>query len=130
MPRNNSNSIAKDALRQYIKTNKATPSVAVQLASLRLEYSELSHTLNQYIKKMRDVERIYPRSLPTQASGRWSTIDPPLTNFPKHCISPECPQGWHEKTGHLVDSGTVCGLMRERGGWMQTLTPLKHASLH
>ena len=97
MPRNNSNSIAKDALRQYIKTNKATPSVAVQLASLRLEYSELSHTLNQYMKKMRDVERIYPRSLPTQASGRWSTIDPPLTNFPKHCISPECPQGWHEK---------------------------------
>lgn len=28
-------------------------------------------------------ERVYPHYLPTQASGRWSTTNPPLTNFPE-----------------------------------------------
>lgn len=34
--------------------------------------------------------RVYPNFLPTQASGRWSTTNPPMTNFPPDCINPEC----------------------------------------
>ena len=34
--------------------------------------------------------RAYPRFLPTQASGRWSTTKPPVPNFPKQCLNPQC----------------------------------------
>lgn len=68
-----------------------------KLCLLRLEYIALSHTLSNFIKKM-DAQAIFPRILPTQASGRWSTLDPPLTNFPRRCVSPDCPSYLHEKT--------------------------------
>jgi DNA polymerase family A len=35
--------------------------------------------------------RSYPHFLPTQANGRWSTTDPPITNFPKQCYRVDCP---------------------------------------
>ncbi len=69
-----------------------------RIAELRLDYSECATLLNHFIKKVANVDRIYPRFLPTQASGRWSTIDPPLTNFPKKCINPSCPMERHRKT--------------------------------
>ena len=102
MPKNyNGKSVAKDALRKYVSTNKHDMDKATQVAvaNLRLRYQELNQPLTNYIRPMLHAtdDRIYPKMLPTQASGRWSTFDPPLTNFSKKCINPDCPQGWHEK---------------------------------
>ena len=36
-------------------------------------------------------ERSYPHFLPTQSNGRWSTTDPPITNFPRGCLRHDCP---------------------------------------
>jgi hypothetical protein len=66
------------------------------LIPLRLEYSEHSKLLTGYINKLVNVNRVYPRHLPTQASFRWSTLDPPLTNWPRACINPACPHTEHE----------------------------------
>jgi hypothetical protein len=40
-------------------------------------------------------ERIHPHILPTQASGRWSTTNPPRTNFPEEIRNVNIPDpGW------------------------------------
>lgn len=61
-----------------------------KLIPLRIEYSEKSKLLTGYINKLVNTTRIYPRHLPTQASFRWSTFEPPLTNFPRACVEPTC----------------------------------------
>ena len=72
-----------------------------QLIPLRLEYSEKSKLLTSYINKLVDTDRIYPRHLPTQASGRWSTLGVineitkvksggNITNWPRACVEPAC----------------------------------------
>lgn len=68
------------------------------LVALRLQYSEDSKLLTGYINKLVNVNRIHPRILPTQASGRSSTVDPPITNWPRVCISPLCVKTEHEWT--------------------------------
>lgn len=47
---------------------------------LRLEFNEAA-VIQGYVKAVLGEERVYPRFLPTQASGRWSVSDPPLTNW-------------------------------------------------
>lgn len=89
--------INKNALKQLLDTASVS-TVARRIAELRLEYSECTHLLNHFLKKVSNEPRIHPRMLPTQNSGRWSTVDPPLTNFPKKCINPECPPERHRKT--------------------------------
>lgn len=90
-------SIAKDTLRKLLKSEKLAGTTQ-QLAKLRLEYTEAQHMLSNYVNKLSSADRIYPTILPTQASGRWSTLNPPLTNFDKRCISPSCGDKWHEKS--------------------------------
>lgn len=84
--------LQRDTLRklQGKSSNKLIP--------LRLEYSEKSKLLTGYINKLVNVNRIYPTHLPTQASFRWSTINPPITNWPRQCICTDCPKGEHEWT--------------------------------
>lgn len=56
----------------------------------RLQFME-AEGIARYVRPLLKQERIFPHMLPTQASGRWSTTNPPLVNFPKH--SPErCPR--------------------------------------
>jgi len=90
-------SISREALTKLLPRLERG-SKQEQIALLRLNFSRDSHTLNHFLSKLQGVERIYPRMLPTQASGRWSTTDPPLTNFEKRCINPDCPQFQHSKT--------------------------------
>src|SRR5438034_8118425 len=98
-------SIRKDVLKHYL-TKKDLTQIERRIAELRLSYSECTTLLNHFVKKVSHEPRIYPRFLPTQASGRWSTLDPPLTNFPKRCINPGCPSERHRK-------GPTCWSMRD-----------------
>lgn len=66
------------------------------LIPLRLEYSLKSKLLTGYLNKLRGVKRIYPTHLPTQSNFRWSTIKPPLTNWPRECVNPVCKNEEHE----------------------------------
>ncbi len=89
--------LQRETLRKYANTKQAS-TVAKQLIPLRIEYSEKSKLLTGYLNKLVGVTRIYPRHLPTQASFRWSTIDPPITNWPRACVNVSCLQGEHEWT--------------------------------
>ena len=70
------------------------------LIPLRLEYSKKSKLLTGYIEPLINIDRIYPTHLPTQASYRWSTQNPPITNWPRECINVECVDREHEWTDH------------------------------
>ena len=52
------------------------------LIRARLKYAEASQIINHYIRKLQ-AGRIHPGMLPTQATGRWSTTNPPVANIPK-----------------------------------------------
>lgn len=39
-------------------------------------------SFRKYLAPVAVVDRVHPSMLPTQASGRWSTTEPPLVNFP------------------------------------------------
>ena len=84
--------LQRDTLRKLQKTNNS------RLIPLKIEYSEKSKLLTGYVNKLVNVNRIYPRHLPTQASFRWSTVNPPITNWPRECINITCPQTEHEWT--------------------------------
>lgn len=71
--------IDEDTLRQA--KQKGHASVALDA---RLEYADAKQLLSHYILPMTEVDRVHPSHLPTQASLRWSTTEPPLTNFPPH----------------------------------------------
>lgn len=68
------------------------------LIPLRLDYSIDNKLLTGTINKLVGVERIYPTHLPTQASFRWSTIGPAITNWPRACVNQDCPRREHEWT--------------------------------
>lgn len=74
----------------------------------RLEYSETNLMLTHYIPKLR-LARVHPRMLPTQSSGRWSTTNPPLVNFPADCLNPNCPR---HGVFHIA-SGPPCWSLRD-----------------
>lgn len=73
---------------QKLSTKNSNP-----LIPLRLEYSVNSKLLSNSINKLVNTPRIYPTFLPTQKSFRWSTLNPPITNWPRACINPECQIG-------------------------------------
>lgn len=84
------NSVDSDVLRKW----KLRGAESVVLDA-RLDFTEIEGVA-RYVRMMEGVERVFPSYLPTQASGRWSTTNPPLVNFPANCINPECPiQGEH-----------------------------------
>lgn len=90
-------SVSRDEL-QKVLTKTTLTSQQRALAELRLQYSNIAKLKTDYLEAVRTVERIYPTILPTQASGRWSYINPALSNFPKKCINPACSRLEHEKT--------------------------------
>jgi len=58
--------------------------VESDILDARLAWTELEG-IRRYIADMAERDRIYPLMLPTaQAGGRWSTTQPPLTNWPRH----------------------------------------------
>lgn len=82
--------LQRSTLQALTKTNSN------RLIPLRIEYSEKSKLLSGYINSLIGVDRVYPHHLPTQRSFRWSTVDPPLTNWPRACINPTCSDDEHE----------------------------------
>jgi hypothetical protein len=89
--------LTRDTLRK-IASSTSSGSVKQKLAELRLAYSQDHKLLTGYINNLVNVNRIFPRHLPTQASFRWSTMSPPITNWPRACINPACVQDEHEWT--------------------------------
>jgi len=87
-------SLARDTLRKIIANPKST-SKQIELAQLRLAYSEDSKLLTGTVNKLVGVKRLYLHHLPTQTSGRWSTW---ITNWPRACVNQECPRSEHEWT--------------------------------
>jgi DNA polymerase I-like protein with 3'-5' exonuclease and polymerase domains len=74
--------INEEALLGLIQAGHNSP-----VLQARLRYAEAQQVLTHYLEKLK-APRIYPNMLPTQASGRWSTTNPPLTNMPKTCLEP------------------------------------------
>jgi hypothetical protein len=70
-----------EALRSW--KDKGAESIVLDA---RLDYTEVEGR-SRYARSMAEADRIYPNMLPTQASGRWSTTDPPIVNFPAHSSS-------------------------------------------
>src|SRR5438128_2030826 len=89
---------AQTLQRSTLQKMTTLPGIQGQLASLRLDYSFYNKLLTGYVNKLIHTDRVYPTHLPTQASFRWSTFDPPLTNWPRQCINIQCVQGEHEWT--------------------------------
>ena len=87
----------RDDIAAYLARGKGD-NVQRRLAELRLAYSEIGTLSNTFLSALEGVERVTPTILPTQASGRWSYLDPPLSGFPKKCVNPDCPEYHHEKT--------------------------------
>lgn len=79
-------SVNADALEAFRQRG-----VQSTLLDARLEFMEVEGT-RRYVEGLVGQERCYPDMLPTQKSGRWSTTDPPLVNFPIACIAPDCPK--------------------------------------
>lgn len=86
--------LQRESLRKIVHDLQYDEKVR-ELAQLRIQYSEATKLLTGYVKQMIGVQRMYPTHLPTQASGRWSTLKPPITNWPRHCINPDCPTTQH-----------------------------------
>ena len=88
-PMPNTRNLRRETLRK-LQGDPTMSNKAKQLAMLKVAFSEDSKLLTSYVANLTNVQRIYPRHLPTQASGRWSTLDPPVTNWPRQCIEPGC----------------------------------------
>ena len=91
------NNLQRDTLRKIINSPHASEKQR-ELAELRLAYSEDNKLLTGYVSKLVGTSRVYPQHLPTQTSGRWSTLNPPITNWPRECINPSCIAAEHEWT--------------------------------
>lgn len=111
MPRPKASSVESDALRRWKLRGASSP-----LLDARLKFMEVEGTA-RYVRMMQGVERVYPNYLPTQASGRWSTTNPPMTNFPPDCVNPQCsragtehayatPECWSARDTVAPDEGT------------------------
>ena len=87
------NSLSRDSLRR-IQSNST--GVKARIAELGVLYSEESRLLSNYLRKLDGLHTIYPHHLPTQASYRWSTVEPAITNWPRRCVNTDCPQTEHE----------------------------------
>jgi hypothetical protein len=86
--------LERSQLRKLAASKGASP-LQKELAALRVAYSEDHRLLVNNIKTLIGKERIYPHHYPGQASGRTSTIDPPITNWPRNCVSEVCRERLH-----------------------------------
>ena len=97
MPKTIKGRTSRDELLKALQKDNIS-GIQKEVAKLRLEYSDIHTLRSTFLECLRYSERINPVILPTQASGRWSYIDPPLSGFPKRCINPECSKKVHRKT--------------------------------
>lgn len=74
---------AKDSVEGDILRQLKAAGAESMILDLRLEFMELEG-IARYLRALVGKERIHPRMAPTQASGRWSTAQPPRGNFPAH----------------------------------------------
>lgn len=91
--------LERSQLRKLAASKGAT-ALQKELASLRIAYSEDHRLLVNNIKTLIGKKRIYPHHYPGQASGRTSTIDPPITNWPRNCVSELCRSRLHNLPGY------------------------------
>lgn len=77
-PKVGTRSVGAEVLRKLADKGADSP-----VLDARLEYMN-AEAIAKYVRGLVGVERVYPNMLPTQASLRWSTTDPPIVNFPKH----------------------------------------------
>lgn len=76
MPPAKTYSIDKDTLEALrLKGHRS------EVLEARLSMASIQTILQNYIEPMVGLDRVHPRMLPTQASGRWSTTDPALVNL-------------------------------------------------
>jgi hypothetical protein len=81
--------LQRETLRKIAGSSSASD-VQKELALLRIAYSEDSKLLTGYLKQLLYTNRIFPTHWPAQTSGRWSTWNPPITNWPRACINNTC----------------------------------------
>jgi hypothetical protein len=124
----NQTSISESTLRA-LKTKGVVSSVL----DARLEMASAAQCLSNYIEPLVGCERVHPRMLPTQTSGRWSTKDPPMVNIPHQYRDLVCPDpgtfwvhwDWDSIEARIVacyshDQGDLAAF---RNGWdIHTLT--------
>lgn len=79
-PKASARSVGAEVLRKLLDKGADSP-----VLDARLEYMN-AEAIAKYVRGLVGVERVYPNMLPTQASLRWSTTDPPIVNFPKHSV--------------------------------------------
>lgn len=96
MPTLSEHTLQAAQLRKLSKTIKDKQKG--ELIRLRVLFEEDKRLLANVVNKLVDIDRIYPRHLPTQASFRWSTLNPAVTNWPRRCINQECGVEEHEWT--------------------------------
>lgn len=89
MPTATQPNLQRETLRKIVASPHAT-GVQRELAQLRIAHSEDSKLLTGYLKQLLYVNRIFPTHWPAQTSGRWSTWNPPITNWPRACINTTC----------------------------------------
>ena len=82
--------VKQNLTRNTLRKLQASPKASSPLVSLRIAYSEDSKLLTGYINKLINIIRIHPTHSPIQASFRWSTFNPPITNWPRACVNQEC----------------------------------------
>lgn len=110
----NSKSVDSDTLHALVQKGATHP-----LIKARLDFAEPDQLLKNFIRKLMGVERVYPRMLPTQKSGRWSTTEPPRVNFPPDCISLDCGiQRDHVPEGDACFSARECIVPDEGTYWL------------
>lgn len=111
MPKSTKPNLQRDTLRK-LSAKDSNP-----LIPLRIEYSEKSKLLTGYINKLIDTPRIYPTFLPTQASFRWSTLNPPITNWPRACVNLTCQTNleaiYGDKAYHEHEWTDICWSVRD-----------------
>lgn len=69
-------SVSSDTLQKLINNGITSPYLQA-----RMEYKEVSTLLQQHIRKMEGLKRVYPNMCSPQSSGRVGLSDPPLGNF-------------------------------------------------
>jgi len=105
------NAVDADTLRRW--KLKGAQSI---LLDERLKYMEVEG-VRRYVAMMVGVPRIFPGMLPTQASGRWSTTNPPLVNFPPDCVNPACPGVGTEHAYRFPECWSSRDLVGPDSGW-------------
>lgn len=104
-------SVESDALKRWKVRGASSP-----LLDARLRYMEVEGTA-RYVRMMQGQERVFPNFLPTQASGRWSTTNPPMTNFPPDCISPLCERAGTEHAYATDNCWSARDIVAPDPGW-------------